>query len=256
MWPGNSLGRIAARALIIMNCEECQGSISDFLDCAMDESSSASMREHLAVCGPCAKVCEDFAAIVDSCRSDLPAEVVPPNSHALWCRINNIIENEAKPAPLPAEPMPGRRWNLNLTQSIAAAACVAVISSLLTVVGIRNYFEPPVDDLSSRSTASQTTFEKLLSKVGLSDTPQQARERRLKEQMVAIDYWNRRVQARKSQWDARIRDAFDRDLNEIDQAVNEYHEILQKDPQDELSGEMLDNALSDKMTLLRDFSDL
>lgn len=213
------------------------------------------MREHLAICDACAKVCEDFAAIVDTCRSDVPAELVPPNSDALWCRINNIIESEVKPAVPPAEPS-RRRWSLTFGQSFAALACVAVISSLLTIVGIRNYIEPAGDDFTTRSSAVQTPFEKLLSRIGVSDTPQQARERRLNDQRAAIEYWNRRVQARKAQWDSRIRDAFDRNLNELDQAVNEYHLILQQDPQDELTGEMLDSALADKMNLLREFADL
>jgi len=95
-----------------------------------------------------------------------------------------------------------------------------------------------------------------MSRFGLADTPQQARERRYKEQEATIDYWNKRVQARRSQWDDKMRDAFDRNLNEIDQTVTEYNMILQKDPQDDLTGEMLDSTLNDKMTLLRDFSDL
>ena len=66
----------------------------------------------------------------------------------------------------------------------------------------------------------------------------------------------KRAQARRVQWDNKMRDAFDRNLNEIDQAVNEYTMILQQDPQDELSGEMLDSALDDKMKLLREFSEL
>jgi hypothetical protein len=241
-----------------MNCEECQISISAFLDCDLDAAASNDVREHLALCSPCAKVCEDFAAIVDSCRVDNPAEIVPPNAQALWCRINNIIESEVKP---PTEQLPERsfirrRWNFTLSQSIAALAGVAVISSLLTIVGIRNYFEPTGEDFTLRSASTQTTFEKILSKVGLADTPQQARERRYKEQQAAIDYWNKRVQARKSQWDNKIRDAFDRNLNEIDQTVSEYNQILQVDPQDDLSGEMLDSALNDKMNLLRQFAEL
>jgi hypothetical protein len=240
-----------------MNCEECQESISAFLDCDLDAAASNAVREHLALCSPCAKVCEDFAAIVDSCRVDTPAEIVPPNAQALWCRINNIIESEIKPPPAPAPSQPDvRRWNFSLSQAVAGFAGVAIISSLLTIVGIRNYFEPVGDDFTTRTASSQTTFEKLMSKVGLVDTPQRARERRYKEQQATIDYWNKRVQTRRSQWDEKMRDAFDRNLNEIDQTVSEYNMILQKDPQDDLTGEMLDSALNDKMTLLRDFSDL
>ena len=53
-----------------------------------------------------------------------------------------------------------------------------------------------------------------------------------------------------------MRDAFDRNLNEIDASVSEYTYILQQNPDDELSGEMLDAVLDDKMNLLRSFSDL
>ena len=92
--------------------------------------------------------------------------------------------------------------------------------------------------------------------MGLTETPHQARMRRLQEQQAAIDYWNKRVQARRQQWDNRMRDAFDRNLNEIDQVVSEYTVILEKDPQDDLSGEMLDSTLNEKMNLLRAFAEL
>ena len=88
------------------------------------------------------------------------------------------------------------------------------------------------------------------------ESPQQARMKRLKEQEAAIEYWNKRVQARRAQWDAKMRDAFDRNLNEIDQAVSEYTIMLEQNPQDDLSSEMLDSALSEKMNLLRAFSEL
>jgi len=242
-----------------MNCSECQDNISSYLDGELDEQSSAGMRTHLSICAGCAKICEDFSVILESCRGTVPSEIIPPNSQALWCRINNLIESEIKPEVIVEEPKKGwfaRGWNLTFSQAGAAVMAVAVISSLLTVVGIRNYFEPSAEDFTSRSAASQTTFEKMLSKVGLTDTPQQARERRIREQQAAIDYWSRRVQERRGQWDARMRDAFDRNLNLIDESVSEYKTILQQNPDDDLTGEMLDTVLTDKMDLLREFSDL
>lgn len=217
------------------------------------------MRAHLSLCADCAKLCEDFSVILESCRENVPSEIIPPNSQALWCRINNLIESEVKPEPVVEEPKKGwlsRGWNLTFSQAGAAVMAVALISSLLTVVAIRNYFEPSREDFTSRSSASQTTFEKLLSKVGLTDTPQQAREARIKEQQAAIAYWTKRVQERRGQWDAKMRDAFDRNLNLIDESVSEYTIILQENPEDELTGEMLDTVLNDKMDLLREFSDL
>ena len=141
-------------------------------------------------------------------------------------------------------------------QLATALGCIAIVSSLGTFIAIRSYSEPRTDDFTTRSAATQTTFEKVLSKIGLMETPQQARDRRHKEQQVAIEYWNARVQTRRIQWDRATRDAFDRNLQVIDESVSEYTTILNQDPGDELSGEMLDTVLSDKMNLLRDFSDL
>ncbi len=240
-----------------MTCDDCQLNISLYLDNELAADAAASVDAHLSLCPECAKIYEDFAVILDSCKLDLPAEPLPPNSQALWCRINNIIESETVAAPK-AEEKP-RGWlsrGFSFSQVASAVVGIALISSLLTIVGVKNYFEPSGEDYTSRSPATQTTFEKVLSKVGLIETPQQARVKRFKEQEAAIDYWNKRVQARRVQWDTRMRDAFDRNLNEIDQAVTEYTMILEKDPQDDLSGEMLDSALNEKMNLLRAFSEL
>ncbi len=240
-----------------MTCNECQENISLFLDNELAGEVSAAVQTHLSICAGCAKVCEDFAVILDSCREDAGGEPVLPNSQALWCRINNIIESETTVEPKPPEKPKG--WfsrGFTFSQAASAVVGIALISSLLTIVGTKNYFEPGGEDYTSRSSATQTTFEKVLSKVGLMETPQEARMKRFQQQEAAIDYWNKRVQERRVQWDARMRDVFDRNLKEIDQAVAEYTLILERDPQDDLSGEMLDSALDEKMNLLRAFSEL
>jgi hypothetical protein len=239
-----------------MKCEECSQLISAFMDNGLEEERALEVRTHLAVCIPCAAICEDFAAIVDACELEDSPELLPPNSQALWCRINNLIESEIKPEPLPVEPPRRRLWQLSLGQLAAGFLGIAVVSSLLTIIGIKNYSQPSDQDFVTRSPSSQTTFEKIAGKLGLMETPQQARARRIKEQQATIEYWNNRVQIRRAQWDRNLRETFDRNLNVIDQAVDEYTLILEKDPQDDLSGEMLDSALMDKVSLLREFSDL
>lgn len=241
-----------------MNCEECKKHISLFLDDELDVVQADAIRSHLAICDPCAKVCEDFASILDFCHTEPADEILPPNSQAMWCRINNLIESEIKEdQTLPDTQRPRRRlWEFSLWQLVTAASAVIVVSSLLTVIGIKNYLQPTGEDFTSRDSASVTTFEKLLSRVGLTETPQQARQRRLKEQEAAIEYWNQRVQQRRAVWDKNLRDAFDRNLNVINESVSEYTLILQQNPDDDLSGEMLDTALREKMDLLREFSEL
>lgn len=239
-----------------MNCDDCKNSIGVFIDNELDATLASGVRMHLAFCPECARVCEDLTSILDVCMTESPAEIVPPNSQALWCRINNIIESETKPACVSGVEPRRRFWQLSFLQFAASVLCIAVGSSLVTFIAIRNYVSPPLDDFTTRSAATQTTFEKVLSKIGLLDTPTQARERRMKEQQAAIEYWNVRVQSRRNQWDRITREAFDRNLQVIDESLNDYKVILQQDPDDDLSGEMIDSVLTDKMNLLRDFADL
>lgn len=242
-----------------VNCDECKNLISAFMDDELDEVRSADLTKHLAACIECSGICEHLASVLDICTTDPPAELVQPkNSKNIWLRIHNIIECEknAEAAPPPAESARRGFWRLSFWQLVAAVLSIALISSLVTVVVIRKYTQSAAEDLTTRSAATQTTFEKVLGRIGLMETPQQARDRRIKEQQAAIEYWNTRVQARREQWDHYTRDAFDRNLKVIDDSLNDYSMILQQDPDDELSGEMLDSVLNDKMNLLRDFSDL
>ncbi|KXK02084.1 MAG: hypothetical protein UZ17_ACD001001453 [Acidobacteria bacterium OLB17] len=240
-----------------MNCEECRSKISPFLDNELEPTLADGVRRHLAICPECAAVFEDLAAIFEACRTEGEDLLAPPNSPALWRRISNVIESEVRPVP-PAEPeTPSRRfWRFSLPQLATGFALIAVVSSLLTIVGIRAYSRPEASASPLRSSAEETTMEKVLGKLGLITTPQQARERHFAEQQKAIEYWNARVAQRRSEWNERTREAFDRNMRVIDQSVVQYTNILKQDPEDDLSAEMLDSVLTDKMNLLRDFSDL
>jgi len=242
-----------------MNCGECQEKLSRFIDGDLEGEHSSAVVDHLSICAECTLLRDDLAEILVRCGEPETSDAAPPNPAALWRRINNLIESEL-PAEIPAEPKPkslfARGWNLTFSQAGIAVLSIALISSLLTVVGIRNYFEPPGNDLPARASEPPTLMQRIFSKVGLAETPQQARDRRIQEQQAAIEYWDKRVRMRRATWDQRMSAAFDRNLLEIDQAVNEYTMILQSDPDDQLSEEMLDSALTEKMNLLRQFSEL
>jgi len=238
-----------------MNCSDCKELIGALMDNELEQTRAADVREHLAFCPECAVVCEDLTSILDACKTGT-SDIVPPNSKALWLRINNVIESDVKTAPAMPPPPAPRSWGVSVLRFSAAVLAIAVISSTVTYFALRNYVKPATDDLAARSSATQTTFEKVLSKIGLIDTPQQARERRLKEREAAIEYWNARVMTRCPQWDRVTREAFDRNLQVLDESVKDYTTILSQDPEDELSGEMLDAVMNDKMNLLRDFADL
>ncbi len=237
-----------------MNCEQCQELISVYLDNELADEISTNVRKHLAMCAECAKVCEDFAMILDFCGLEETDCSLPPNSKALWCRITNIIETEIQ-AEIPKqiiEEKPKRNWQFSFSQVFASVLGIALVSSLLTIVAIKNYSAPP--DVSGN--VAPSVFERALGNLGVIETAQQTRENRIKEQQAAIDYWNKRVEMKRASWNPNMRDAFDRNLNEINQVVVEYNTNLQQNPQDDFSSEMLDSALSEKMELLREFAEL
>lgn len=243
-----------------MNCEHCQESISAFLDNELDAIEASNIRTHLAVCAPCAKVCEDFAMILDFCQFEDAADIAPPNSKALWCRINNLVETEIKEQSKPEEIKLSwfarfwqNSWQFSFTQVASALLGIALVSSLLTVVGIKNYSAS--SETANNSTAP-SLFDRALGKLGLVETPQQLREKRMHQQQVTVDYWRQRVETRRANWNPQVRDTFDRNFNEINQVIVEYDRILQENPQDNISGEMLDSALNEQVELLREFSEL
>ncbi len=239
-----------------MNCEQCQDLISFYLDNELENQVRVEIQTHLALCAECAKVCEDFAMILDFCELDEGDYAPPPNPKALWCRINNLIETEIAPeirrAEIKKEAEKQRRWQFSLAQVFASVMAVALFSSLLTLGIIKNLSAPT--DVSGNTAPS--LFDRALGKAGLIETPEQTRENHIREQQAAIDYWNKRVEAKRVNWNANLREGFDRNLNEINQVVFEYDRILQENPNDDLSGEMLDSALNEKMELLREFAEL
>jgi hypothetical protein len=248
-----------------MNCDNCQNLLSEFVDNHIDHSMSAEITAHLDMCGDCADVHRDFTELTGFCTVYQEEEVTPPNSQALWCRINNIIESENQQIAETKveekkkagfwEAVWARNWQLSLSQMVSAVIGIAVVSSLLTVVGIRNGGRAP-GVAQANASLQPSLVDSLLSKAGLAEAPEQAREKSFSEKQVVIDYWNKRVDERKTQWSPKMQDTFARNLNEIDQVVFEYSENLKTNPEDSLTEEMLNSALTEKMELLREFSEL
>ncbi len=248
-----------------MNCDKCQNLISGYIDGDLDAKSSEAVETHFSLCAECAKLHEDFASILGFCDETFAEDSVPPNSQAMWCRINNIIETEVEPelAVEKARKTTGQNWfsriwnsklQFSTSQVLTSFFGIALISSLLTIVGVKNFSAP--NDALSENQIQPTVFEKVMAKLGVADTPEQKIERRVNERKEAIEYWKKRVEVRRTNWDSDTRRVFDRNLNVIEKSVNEYTQILREDPQDKISNEMLDAALNEKMELLREFSEL
>lgn len=231
-----------------MNCEKCHELISDFLDGTVSQEDRSALSVHLEDCLSCAEVQNDLRSIVTFCESQRGIYDAPPNERAMWLRIRNVIEadnrQQAAAARKPAKKQSwlGRSWELSFGQLAAAAAAIVLVVSLSTIVGLRRWQSGPVaPGLSGADTLSASAANL---------------RNRISQQQHAIDYWNKRVEYNKARWSPEMRETFDRNLKVIDEAVNTSFESLTKNPHDEVSEEMLNVALNEKLTLLKEFGDL
>ncbi len=237
-----------------MNCEKCQDLISDFLDGALSHEDQTTLSVHLEECLHCAAVRDDLQAIVGFCSTHRGEYTAPPNEKALWLRIRNMIEAGASPA-LASAPVPGkqsrskfwtnwtgRSWELSFPQLVAFAAAIVLVVSLSTIVGLRGF-------QSGRFGTSQPSILDAGANLAI------VREG-VSQQEQMISYWNERVEFNKSRWSPQMRETFDRNLKVIDQAVNDSFDALSQNPNDDFSKEMLNSALNEKLSLLKEFAAL
>ena len=230
-----------------MNCEKCQELIGDLVDGALTREDESSLSSHLEECLSCVDVRNDLQSIVAFCKTHRGEYSAPPNVDALWLRIRNMIEAEAVPAARAATSESGslwsrwmnRSWELSMPQLVASAAAIVLVVSLGTTVGLRRWDTSRVTPPPSARAQAATYIRD-----------------RMWQQQQAINYWNQRVETNKARWNQEMRDTFERNLKVIDQAVNDSLNELNRDPHDEVSEEMLNAALNEKLALLREFSDL
>ena len=245
-----------------MNCEKCQDLLSDFLDGALSTDDSRLFSTHLEECLSCRDAHADFDSILSFCREQRGEYDAPPNERALWLRIRNIIESE-QPVAIPAAahstlaPQPGnwwsrlmgRSWQLSLPQMSAAVSVIAITVALATAFSVQrmqNISAPSARNLETASNAPKQSAPTALLTV----------DDRVRHQQMEIEYWNKRVQQQMARWSPQMRESFERNLTVINQAVADSRSQLLVDPHDEVSEEMLNSALSEKMQLLKEFSDL
>lgn len=234
-----------------MNCEKCQELMGDLVDGGLSREDKSTLSLHLEECLACADVRNDLQSIVAFCRSHRGEYSAPPNAEGLWLRIRNVIEAEMQPASKASAArqqgksfwsgLMGRSWELSMPQLAASAAAIVLVVSLGTTVGLRRWD-------SARGTGPVALSPRAEAATRVSD--------RMWQQQQAINYWNQRVETNKVRWNQGMRDTFDRNLKVIDQAVNDSLNELNRDPHDEVSEEMLNAALNEKLALLREFSDL
>lgn len=229
-----------------MNCETCQELIHDLIDGSISHSDESTLYTHLKQCLDCESVRQDLASIVGFCRTQRGQYEAPPNEQALWLRIRNVIEAEkAGLVGSNSEPRGswlgswlGRSWELSLPQLAASAVAIVLLVSLATVVGLRRWGGYAVTVAPAAQVEASNVNDRVF------------------QRRQVINYWNERVELNKARWSAEMRETFDRNMKVIDQTVADSLNELNRNPHDEVSEQMLNEALNDKLALLKEFSDL
>ena len=228
-----------------MNCEICQELIHDLIDGSISQRDEFTLNTHLKECLDCESVRQDLASIVGFCRTQRGQYETPPNEQALWLRIRNVIEAESSTT-VAANAAPrqsflgrllGHSWELSLPQLAASAVAIVLLVSLTTVVGLRRWGGYGVAGAPAQVEASNVND-------------------RIWQRRQVINYWNQRVELNKARWSQEMRETFDRNMKVIDQTVADSLNELNRNPHDEVSEQMLNESLNDKLALLKEFSDL
>jgi Putative zinc-finger len=231
-----------------MNCERCQELIGDLIDGTLSGADESTLKSHLGECLDCVSVREDLKAILSYCSAHRGEYEAPPNERALWLGIRNVIEADmanAEPVVPVISETPrekswwSRSWELSFPQLASLTVGIVLLVSLVTVVGLRRW---------------QTTNPVIADRV--SDVTNASITDRVWQRQQVINYWNQRIELNKVRWSPDMRETFDRNMRVIDQAVSDSMNELNRNPHDEVSEQMLNEALNDKLALLKEFSDL
>jgi anti-sigma factor RsiW len=246
-----------------MNCEKCQELLSDFLDGALTDNEHRLLSAHMEECLECFHVRTELDEIVSFCRETRGQYDAPPNERALWLRIRNTIESQPRALATGASAsgttrrstlrwwshLMDRHWELTLPQLTAAVSVIIMAVALGTAFSLQQVKNTPQPETQSAGTAGSQSASSGVKALASSV------DDRVRRQQIAIDYWYERVTQRKRRWDPQMREAFDHNLTVLDQAVEDSRQRLKVNPHDEISEEMLNAALNDKMELLKEFSD-
>ena len=233
-----------------MNCEKYQDLLSDFIDGSLAPEDHNSVETHLNVCIVCSEARNDLGAIVGFCLEHRGEYDAVPNERALWLRINNMIEVDSASASRTAIPanagswvrLMNRSWQLSFPQLAAAVTVIIIVVSLFTIVGLRGFSFRGGSGVQSANSVPP---------VGAV-----AVKERFRQQQQVIAYWNERVELNKARWNPQMRETFDKNIGVIDAAVNDSMRQLSQNPHDEVSEEILNAALNDKVELLKEFAAL
>jgi Putative zinc-finger len=220
-----------------MECRAVVSLLSDYLDDQevwLSESDVRDITNHLGKCSKCWNVKQELDEIRSASR-ELPLHTP---GRAVWTRISNIVEVEVPASKRSTrveapelsrwEWVKSHRFTFNLPQ-MAGAALVALALLFFGVMNQSNPTEP--FDMSGATTALLPGEDRIKAE--------------LTRRLDAIN-------SRKSTWDPKMREAFERDLKMIEDSLQHARQLLDSNRDDKVQQEMVLSLYQEKRQLLDD----
>jgi hypothetical protein len=213
----------------IMNCQDYEALIGDYVDGDVDEARRAAFESHLTSCASCQAMVTDFRVIRAAGRS-LEPQIPPPH---VWRKLSAAIEAEPKPF----FGAGGAQWWRAFAPAAAMAVLVAGLSwtaaQLTLVQGER---------LAQVTAATQAEPVSILAEYQLAERSLSSTIEGL-ELIAATD---------STAIDMETADVLKANLTLLDGAIGESRDALKKEPENDVAQESLFEALRNKVALLQD----
>lgn len=252
-----------------MDCDKCLNLLSDLLDDELGGDERRRLDRHIEECAVCADAHADLDRIVRLARQNSEETLAPRDGQALWLHIRESVESDitwARDAHIPPATtsagwwarMWNARWELSAPQAAGAFASLTIVAVLGVLLGTSALREPATgvaqqgsEQQIAGSFASgfvPTTTPATLTTAGA------GYDEHVRRRQADIDYWRQRVEANKNRLPLRMRESLDRTIGRLDQDVSLSLDQLRQNPQDDVSEQMLDQALRDKIEVLKELS--
>ena len=253
-----------------MDCHKCHDLLSDLLDNTLYGEDRRLLDRHIEECAACTDTHGDLGDLIALARAGREeALAAPPSGQALWLRIREHVEEDmewaARQSSLTAQQVTAhnpaakadgwwsRLWSAHweftapqVTGAFASLVGVAVLGTLLGTSALRAGDETPVDASSASSARVAGVQTASASRINLDDY--------IRRQQADIDYWRQRVEENKNRLPPRMRESYEITMVQLDQDVSYSLDQLQQNPQDDVSEQMLNRALQDKVEILKEIS--
>jgi hypothetical protein len=253
-----------------MDCNKCHDLLSDLLDNTLTGDDRRLLDAHFEECVICTDAHADLDSLIALARRERDEHAMPPSGEALWLRIREHVEEDmqwAREARLNAANSNARintpqgrwwsrlwnaHWEFSAPQVVGTFATFVGIATLAAAFGTRVLRQPATE-------AQMAAPSGVISSLVSADSSVAPAERinfneYVRRQQSDIEYWRQRVEENKNRLPPRMLESLDRTLVRLDQDVNYSLDELSRNPHDEVSEQMLNRALQDKIEILREIS--